>query len=95
MPESVTVHTSSYCLHSRSVVRFLKKNDIPAEIISIDGDREAKELVMAINNGYASVPTVIFPDGSHLTEPSYKQLREKLDLEKPTLSQRLKGIIDK
>ena len=95
MPESVTVYTSSYCLHSRSVVRFLKKNDIPAEIISIDGDREAKELVMAINNGYASVPTVIFPDGSHLTEPSYKQLREKLDLEKPTLTQRLKGIIDK
>ena len=95
MPESVTVYTSSYCLHSRSVVRFLKKNDIPAEIISIDGDREAKELVMAINNGYASVPTVIFPDGSHLTEPSYKQLREKLDLEKLTLSQRLKGIIDK
>ena len=95
MPESVIVYTSSYCLHSRSVVRFLKKNDIPAEIISIDGDHEAKELVMAINNGYASVPTVIFPDGSHLTEPSYKQLREKLDLEKPTLSQRLKGIIDK
>ena len=95
MPESVTVYTSSYCLHSRSVVRFLKKNDIPAEIISIDGDREAKELVMSINNGYASVPTVIFPDGTHLTEPSYKQLCEKLDLEKPTLSQRLKGIIDK
>ena len=94
MPESVTVYTSSYCLHSRSVVRFLKKNDIPAEIISIDGDREAKELVMSINNGYASVPTVIFPDGTHLTEPSYKQLREKLDLEKPTLSQRLKGLID-
>jgi mycoredoxin len=94
MPESVTVYTSSYCLHSRSVVRFLKKNDIPAEIISIDGDREAKELVMSINNGYASVPTVIFPDGTHLTEPSYKQLREKLDLEKPTLSQRLKALID-
>jgi mycoredoxin len=95
MPESVTVYTSSYCLHSRSVVRFLKKNDIPAEIISIDGDREAKELVMSINNGYASVPTVIFPDGTHLTEPSYKQLREKLDLEKPTLSQRLKGVVGK
>jgi hypothetical protein len=49
---------------------------------------------MSINNGYASVPTVVFSDGTHLTEPSYKQLREKLDLEKPTLSQRLKGLID-
>ncbi len=95
MPESVTVYTSTYCLHSRSVVRFLKKNNVPSQIISIDGNREAKELVMAINNGYASVPTVIFSDGTHLTEPSYKQLREKLELEKPTLSQRLKSIVDK
>jgi mycoredoxin len=95
MPESVTVYTSTYCLHSRSVVRFLKKNNVPAEIINIDGNREAKEFVMAINNGYASVPTVIFPDDTYLTEPSYKQLREKLDLEKHTLSQRLKSIVDK
>lgn len=92
MSESLTVYTSSYCLHSRAVVRFLKKNNIPAEIISIDGNPEAKQTVMAINNGYASVPTLIFPDGTHLTEPSYKQLREKLNLEKPTIAQRLKGI---
>lgn len=95
MTETVTVYTSSYCLHSRSVVRFLKKNDIPAEIISIDGDHEAREKVISLNNGYASVPTVVFPDGTQLTEPSYNELRNKLNLEKPSLSQRLKGIVGK
>lgn len=95
MTETVTVYTSSYCLHSRSVVRFLKNNDIPAEIISIDGDHEAREKVISLNKGYASVPTLVFPDGTQFTEPSYKELRDKLNLEKPSLSQRLKGIVGK
>ena len=95
MTETVTVYTSSYCLHSRSVVRFLKKNDIPAEIISIDGAHEAREKVISLNNGYASVPTVVFPDGTQLTEPSYNELRNKLNLEKPSLTQRLKGAVGK
>ena len=95
MSETVTIYTSYYCLHSRAVVRFLKKNDVPAEIINIDGDHEAREKVMSINRGYASVPTLVFPDGTQLTEPSYKELRAKLNLEKPTLSQRLKGAIGK
>ena len=95
MPETVTVYTSSYCLHSRSVVRFLQKNDIPAEIISIDGDHEVREKVISINQGYASVPTLVFPDGTKLTEPSYKELRAKLNLEKPSLVQRLKGAVGK
>lgn len=31
-----------------------------------------------INNGFESVPTLIFPDGSILTEPSSSELLEKL-----------------
>jgi hypothetical protein len=33
---------------------------------------------MEINNGNASVPTLVFPDGSTLTEPSTAVLRQKL-----------------
>lgn len=95
MSEAITVYTSSYCLLSRSVVRFLKKNDIAAEIISIDGDREAREKVMSLNGGNASVPTLVFPDGTQLTEPSSKELRAKLDIEQLSLSQRLKGVVGK
>jgi mycoredoxin len=93
MSEKVTVYTSSYCLHSRSVVRLLKKNNIPAEIISIDGDREAREKVMSLNNGYASVPTLIFPDGTQLTEPSSRELRAKLGIPQASLTERLKGAL--
>ena len=93
MSEKVTVYTSSYCLHSRSVVRLLNKNNIPVEIISIDGDREAREKVMSLNNGYASVPTLIFPDGTQLTEPSSRELRAKLGIPQASLTDRLKGAL--
>lgn len=95
MFEKVTVYTSSYCLHSRRVVRFLQKNNIPTEIITIDGDPEAREKVTALNNGYASVPTLIFPDGTQLTEPSSTELRAKLDLKQPSLTERLRGNFGK
>ena len=95
MSEAITVYTSSYCIHSRSVVRFLKKNDIAAEIVNIDGNHEARETLMSLNRGYASVPTLVFPDGTQLTEPSSKDLRAKLDIEQPRLSQRLKGVVGK
>jgi hypothetical protein len=39
---------------------------------------EARERVKTINHGYESVPTLIFPDGSTLTEPSAGELRRKL-----------------
>ena len=38
----------------------------------------AAERVMEINRGYRSVPTIVFPDGSHLTEPRTDVLKEKL-----------------
>lgn len=95
MSRPLVVYTSSYCMHSRSVVRFLKKNDISAEIINIDGDSEAREKLMSLNRGYASVPTLIFPDGTQLTEPSSRELRSKLSIEEPSLSERLKSIVGK
>jgi mycoredoxin len=82
-------------MHSRSVERFLRKNDIATKIVNIDGDPEARERVKTLNGGYASVPTLLFPDGTKLTEPSFNQLRAKFNIEQPTLSERLKGALGK
>ena len=50
---------------------FLDKNEIDVDKISIDGNMVARAELMALNGGYASVPTLIFPDGAQLTEPSF------------------------
>jgi mycoredoxin len=95
MVDPIIVYKSTFCPHSWSVERFLKSNDVPIKLINIDQDSHARQEVMAINNGFASVPTLIFPDGSQLTEPSFAQIRAKLDMEAPSLVARLKGILDR
>jgi len=91
----ITLYTSSFCSHSWAVERFIEQNEVPVTIMCIDQDVEAREQLIEINNGYASVPTIIFPDGTHLTEPSFGQLRAKLGIENPGLVARIKKILDR
>lgn len=65
------------CFRSKA---FLDSKDIQYEYIDIDRNPEAAEYVEKINNGQRSIPTIIFPDGSKLVEPSNQELGEKLGL---------------
>lgn len=46
--------------------------------IDIEDDPNSAEIVRSINQGSQSVPTIIFPDGSVLVEPSNAILERKL-----------------
>lgn len=82
MPETrkIIVYGTTWCGDSRRAKRFFDDNSIEYDWIDIDVDREAGKLVEQINGGFRSVPTIIFPDGSTLTEPSTSQLRAKFNL---------------
>ncbi|MEM9951343.1 MAG: glutaredoxin domain-containing protein [Chloroflexota bacterium] len=56
----------------------LNRAKVDYTYINIMNDYNARERVQAINNGYESVPTFVFPDGSTLTEPSASDMRRKL-----------------
>ncbi|NDJ62191.1 MAG: hypothetical protein GYB67_13775 [Chloroflexi bacterium] len=56
----------------------LKQSRVPFDYINIRTDEAGRAHVRTINNGYESVPTLVFPDGSTLTEPSEGTLRAKL-----------------
>ena len=43
----------------------------------IDEHPEFQQLVQSLNNGATIVPTIVFPDGSHLSEPTDAELIEK------------------
>ena len=57
----------------------LKRAGAAFEYVDIIKDEDGRATVRTINHGYESVPTLIFPDGSTLTEPSIGQLKEKLE----------------
>lgn len=92
--EKITIYVSKWCVHSLSVERFLEKNEIAVHKINIDGNGESRARLIEINGGYASVPTLIFPDGTKLTEPSLAQLRKKLQVDQPpSLTKRIRNLL--
>ena len=42
--------------------------------MDVNTDKQAEEFVKGLNNGNRSVPTIIFPDGSMMVEPSSADL---------------------
>lgn len=48
-------------------------------IIDVEADPSASEKVIEINGGQRSIPVIVFPDGSHMTEPSDIDLKAKLE----------------
>lgn len=67
-----------FCPQVYTTRRELDRYQIEYEYIDIHEDRKAAEQVKEINNGFESVPTLVFPDGSTLTEPSTTELLAKL-----------------
>jgi mycoredoxin len=46
--------------------------------VDIERDEAAAELVMSVNGGNQTVPTVVFPDGTAMTNPSAAQVKAQL-----------------
>ncbi len=78
MEDKIIVYGTSWCGGSRRAKRILDENKILYRWIDIDQDKESQAVVEKINNGFRSVPTILFPDGSILVEPSDEILAEKL-----------------
>ena len=49
-----------------------------ADRLNIEQDEAAAEYVMSVNGGNQTVPTVVFPDGTALTNPSAAQVKAQL-----------------
>jgi len=92
--ETITLYVSKWCSHSRSVVSLLDRHEIAVHKINVDGDADARAALIEINGGYASVPTLVFADGTKLTEPTLSELRRRLGLEaRPGLMKRIRGVL--
>jgi mycoredoxin len=75
----VTMYTSNWCPDCWRAKKVLESMHVQFTEVDITRDSEALALVEQLNNGYRSVPTILFPDGSVLTEPSTTQLVAKLN----------------
>jgi glutaredoxin-like protein len=76
----IKVYGTTWCYDSRRARMMLENNNIPYDWVDIDQDAEGRKYVESVNRGYRSVPTILFPDGSLLVEPSNTELSKKLGL---------------
>ncbi len=75
--EKIKMYVTTWCGDCRFAKRWLDAHGIAYEAINIEKDEDAAELVMRVNGGMQSVPTIVFPDGSVLVEPSARELAAK------------------
>lgn len=73
----IVMYSTLYCPDCMRAKAFFEANDIPYDRVLLEGNDEATEFVLKVNNGFRSVPTIVFPDGSVLVEPSWQELKEK------------------
>jgi mycoredoxin len=78
MQDTITVYGHPTCPNLGPVKGLLTQSNVKFEYIDIHQDGAAAARVRTINNGNESVPTLVFPDGSTLTEPTVGELRSKL-----------------
>lgn len=79
MADQIILYGRSNCFMVGKARRILDRANAEYQYIDIHRSEEARRRVRELNNGYESVPTLIFPDGSVLTEPSTETLQVKLE----------------
>ena len=80
MADEIVMYGTTWCGDTRRARRLFDENNIPYQWIDIDQDAQARKYVEEVNRGYRSVPTIVFPDGSMLVEPTTSELMRKLGL---------------
>lgn len=75
---SVTMYTTPWCGYCRRLKTQLTSAGIGYTEVDIEQLPEAAAYVEEVNGGNQTVPTVLFPDGSALTNPSLVQVKQAL-----------------
>lgn len=76
----IKVIGASWCPDCRRAKTFLNEQRIAYEWIDLEDQPDQIALVEQLNGGSRTIPTILFPDGTHLAEPGNDELADKLGL---------------
>ncbi|NED97198.1 mycoredoxin [Phytoactinopolyspora alkaliphila] len=75
---SFTMYSTAWCGYCKRLKATLNRAGITFDEVDIESDPRAERLVKSVNRGNATVPTLVFSDGSALTNPSPAQVHQRL-----------------
>ena len=76
----VTIFYADWCPFCAKLIKNLDRTETPYDLVDVeaDGMDEVNEWIKSVNDGNRIVPTVLFSDGTHATNPEASAVRAKL-----------------
>jgi thioredoxin reductase (NADPH) len=78
--EGIRVTGTQWSQPCHEAKEFFARYQVPYQFLDVEKDAKARLLVEGALNGTVKIPTVFFPDGSFLVQPTPRQLAEKIGL---------------
>jgi mycoredoxin len=73
-----TMYSTPWCGYCHRLKSQLDREGISFEIVDIEQQPEAAQIVESANGGNQTVPTLVYADGTAQTNPSLAQVKAKL-----------------
>ncbi len=78
MAPELTIFSTPWCGYCVRLKGQLDAAGVPYVEVDISADETSADLVMQVNGGNQTVPTVLFPDGGALTNPTLADVLVRL-----------------
>ena len=75
---SFTMYSTEWCGYCKRLKSQLNEIGITFDEVNIEEVPGTAEIVEKVNGGNRTVPTLVFSDGTAMTNPSAKQVQEKI-----------------
>ena len=78
MPAALTMYSTPWCGYCHRLKGQMQREGIGFDVVDIEQHPDAAEVVERVNGGNRTVPTLVFPDGTAMTNPSLAQVKAQL-----------------
>lgn len=79
--EHVTIFFADWCPFCAKLIKNLDRTETPYEFVDVEADApdtaDINAWIESVNDGNRIVPTVLYSDGTHATNPSASEVRAK------------------
>lgn len=72
------MYSTPWCGYCHRLRSQMDREGISYDVVDIEQDPSAADLVMTVNGGNQTVPTLVYADGTAQTNPSLAQVKQKL-----------------
>jgi mycoredoxin len=79
--DTIVIYGTTWCGDCKRTRAFFDRNQITYKFVDIDREPKGRAYVEQVNHGNRSVPTIVFPNGDMLVEPSTMQLLTRFGLQ--------------